>query len=82
MDEAQEYTVEIKYQELLDRGLNPKADSLYPQLDRLIREKANEYFNSLPGMKGKPWHYISIRFNPNSDTYFVKVALGAAVEKG
>lgn len=75
--------LEVKFEELINRGLNTKAISLHPQIDRLLKEIVNDKVKAMfPRVKQQPWHYVKLKYSDVSEKYFVTIAPGAPVLKG
>ena len=75
--------LEIRFEELVNRGLNTKAISLHPQIDRLLKETIDEKVKGMfPRVKQQPWHYVKIKYSDVSEKYFITIAPGSPVPKG
>lgn len=73
----------IKWEELVDRGLNEKVENLHPQIEKYLKETiTDKYKSTYPKERFPLWHYKSIRFSSLTDTYFISIGKGLGVAKG
>ncbi len=79
----EQMSLEVEFKELINRGLNLKAENIHPQVDRLLKEIIKERVQTaFPKTRNQPWHYISIRYSNSSDKYTIVIAPGHAPQKG
>lgn len=78
-----ELHIEIKWKDLVDRGLNEKIENLHPQIEKYIKEICTEkYKNAFPTERFPLWHFIKIHFSSLTDTYFITIGKGLGAAKG
>lgn len=80
----EEFSMEIPWSELINRGLNKKIPDLKPQIDKLLAAVVvDEIKKRFPKYKNtSAWHYEYIRFLDTSEKYMVTVAPGLPKLKG
>ena len=73
----------IKWEDLIDRGLNEKVKDLHPQIEKYIKEICTEkYKNHFPKERFPLWHFKKIFFSSLTDTYFISIGKGLGAVKG
>ncbi len=79
----EEMSFEVKWSDLINRGLNIKASNLHPLIDKLLREVCNdEVKKKYPRVRFPEWHFTLIKWEATLEKYRITIAPGKPTIKG
>jgi len=78
------FNMEVPWEELVNRGLNQKAQNLKPQIDKLlVQVVTDEVKKRFPKYKQhSAWHYTFIKWESTTEKYRLTIAPGLPTPKG
>ena len=76
-------SLQIKWEDLVNNGLNIRAKNIKPLIDRHLFDLITlELRKRFPRIKQQPWHYVSIRYSVPTEIYYIEIAPGWAKPVG